>query len=360
MVNVLWLLVLLIISMGVWLVFIKKEAVPTASGAIVMAFGIFLFAALHAFHWLFKHRGVLTLELLVVWLFIALSIAKTLMDHTFKKRHVEQHSLNIFAIGTWIAGTSILGNLIARDFSDWYVLKWGLVGFNALLWIYYIFHVTRSYGYWFSTQLKKSVNGTILLPTVSTQSIVILFYDASGGHFLPLWVKTTLIGLGILFYVMSLFLLFSHYLYLHQWELLKDWSATNCIIHGAISITGLAAVTTGAIPSNLILFMWGWVLFWFSLVEGLEISRVVLRFKRLGVSKAIGKYHVSQWSRIFTFGMFYAFTSKLKLPDLIVFTHVQFFILKVLPWIVLLLLINESFLFIKENVQSPIGKKMRA
>jgi len=44
------------------------------------------------------------------------------------------------------------------------------------------------------------------------------------------------------------------------------------------------------------------------LVEAAELLRLVRRVGQHGLRQGIFTYHVSQWSRNFTFGMFYAFT----------------------------------------------------
>src|SRR5690606_9654592 len=92
------------------------------------------------------------------------------------------------------------------------------------------------------------------------------------------------------------------------WSLVHDWNNTNCILHGAMSITGLAAALTLSVPLGFTVLVWGWVLAVFVVVEAVELLRAVKRVSALGWKEGVLSYHVSQWSRNFTFGMFYAFT----------------------------------------------------
>lgn len=130
-------------------------------------------------------------------------------------------------------------------------------------------------------------------------------------------------------------------------------------MHGAISISGLAAATTGSLPYSTIFILWIWVLFWFILVEALELGRVFVRIRRYGIRKAIFTYDVSQWSRNFTFGMLYAFTAKFSLVGASFLQPVRSFILIVGPWVVFLFLIYEIFLFTKDRMHWNTKNKLK-
>jgi hypothetical protein len=94
--------------------------------------------------------------------------------------------------------------------------------------------------------------------------------------------------------------------------LADDWDNTNCIIHGAMAITGNAAVRSGVLPTGLVIGIWVWTAVMFVLVEGIEIGRLVVRVREYGWGRGIFSYNVSQWARNFTFGMFYIFTLLLQ------------------------------------------------
>jgi len=57
-----------------------------------------------------------------------------------------------------------------------------------------------------------------------------------------------------------------------------------------------------------IMFIWIWVCMMFVIVEGIKLWRLASRIRINGLNRGIGQYNVTQWSRIFTFGMFYTFT----------------------------------------------------
>lgn len=142
--------------------FLKREATQTASGAIVMAFGIFLFGSLDYFPWLMSYGGFLTLGLLGIWLSVAALIAHSVWDHSFRERHLND-PINAFGIGTWVAGTSVLGNLLSRYFGDWTVFLWILVALNTLLWLIYIGMSLRSFRLLFHFPFQNRVHGVVLL-----------------------------------------------------------------------------------------------------------------------------------------------------------------------------------------------------
>lgn len=123
-----------------------------------------------------------------------------------------------------------------------------------------------------------------------------------------------------------------------------------------MSITGLAAVTARSIEPQLILLIWVWALICLLFVEGIEVFRAILRIKMLGALRVIGSYHVTQWSRIFTFGMLYAFTNAFQLSQSSGLTVIRSAILIMGPWIVLFLLINETLLIFKANIKRPVEK----
>ena len=86
-------------------------------------------------------------------------------------------------------------------------------------------------------------------------------------------------------------------------------------------------------------------------VESLEMVRAATRVQKLGWKKGIFTYHISQWSRNFTFGMFYAFTMTMHdnpyyLNRFYPF-HEEF--LHVWAWIVCLFLLAEIGLWVGSN-----------
>lgn len=339
-----------------------KEEVVTASGAIVMAFGIFVNGALHQFPVLNQTIGKdLTVFLFLVWLFITVSFIQSLRQRTFKKRHWD-HPIASFALGTWIAGTSVMGVAMYQRLPEFHIVIYVFAAANVVLWVLFIQHCIRNLiKIMVNRKLRNNVHGVLLLATVSTQSIIVLFSAIFEHPILSIF-SQGMIALGIVLYAIGFVLIVNRYMHFSEWNIADDWQNTNCIIHGAMSITGLASAVSGVVPANWTLLIWVWVLLWFIIVEMIELARATVRMKLYGVTKGIGTYHVSQWSRNFTFGMLYAFTlnfdlSHTILSDNSVARAIHTAILAYGGWIVLALLLNEWLLHVKANLQDRLSER---
>ncbi len=276
-----------------------------ATGAVVMAIGIFV---LGAWQQLPIPVAALTrlfaLALAVLWAFIAASFAAT-----FRRGASAAYTsdpVGGFAIGTWVAATAVLGTVLL-DALAWRAGAVCLTVAALLLGLWYLPLVWRGFLSIVAGLARQRVTGVVLLSTVSTQSLVLVGY-ALWPERLPSWVWVAFIGVGLLFYALGLMLILRRYLPARGWRLADDWDNTNCIVHGAMSITGLAGLSTGALPLSWILFAWLWALAAFAVVEAIEIARAVVRVRAYGWRRGLCSYHVSQWARNFTFGMLYAFT----------------------------------------------------
>ncbi|HET7580219.1 MAG TPA: hypothetical protein VFK33_13155 [Bacillales bacterium] len=312
-----------------------------------MAFGIFIYRVLEHFSWLVPYEKALVIILFIVWMAMIMLLIKDWIHGSFRKAHLKD-PVNLFALGTWIAGTSIVVNVLSQYFSSWLFGYRILAIFNMIAWGIYILLCLQAYRVLFRTPMNHGVHGIILLTTVSTQSLVLLLNTILST--VPYTINTVLIGAGFGFYAMGFYLLFKRYISVRQWHFIDDWPASNCIVHGAMSITGLASVMSGVVDKSLILWVWIWVVCWFLLIECAEIVRAFWRIRRFGPVTGIGEYHVTHWSRIFTFCMFYAFTKTLYWPDIQLFDVIRQGILDVLPWLVLILLINETLLYVKKRL----------
>ncbi len=335
-----------------------KPYAPTASGAIVMSLGIFLDGAVAAFP--LPDRGIHILGgvLLILWLWIAVHLAKPMFARKFGAVHL-QNRLQSFAIGTWVTGTSVCAVVVLKKLPGWEPAAAPLFAISFVLWLFYLGVCVRNFRAIFCTELKRKVDGIILLSTVSTQSLVILMKTQ---HFfqVPNEMLTVFLLLGGGFYVLCFSLILARYRRFKTWNLAEDWKNTNCILHGAMSITGLAGGVSGVVGGRMLFAIWLWVLFWFVIVEAIEILRAwARRIRSLSWSAAIGTYHVSQWSRIFTFGMLYAFTLNFnpvyaanRIP---IFSLIRKEILACGSWIVLLLILNEGLLMLKKAREGRIA-----
>jgi hypothetical protein len=334
----------------------QKIYIQTSSFTIVMAFGIFAEGVFHHYLGLDFFLGapgrILSTMIIAIWLSFLGSILMTVKDRSFNRRHVDR-PLNRFGIGTWIASTSICGIIIDEQFNPLYIPELIVIA-NFLLWISYMavsIQAFRNLG----TNITK-VHGVILLTTVSTQSLVLLTHSVFGHS--PLFLMRALIITGILLYFFSLVMIFKRYLGSH-WSIVHDWNNTNCIMHGALSITGFAAVTSGSAPSLIIETLWVMATVMFLFVELIEVYRLIVRLRNLGIRKGLWTYHVSQWSRVFTFAMYYTFTIMMK-PEGIILQGGQQLILYSGVWVLIgLTFVQTAIWFSHFTAVSPSNQPNR-
>jgi hypothetical protein len=329
-------------------IFLKKVTVSTPSMAAVMAAGIFLFASLPKIPWLSPFSKELSAVLFATWFWIGASILYTVFKGDIYKKHFE-HPIKMFAVGTWVAGTSVLTNVLLKYFTDLGFLPAMLAAFNTGLWIVYLIFCLKNYVTILSGPLKDKIHGVVLLATVSTQSLVLLWNNIYPTIMTPL-VDRTIIALGILFYLIGFILIARRFFFNKGWSLEDDWTNTNCIIHGAISITGLAQATTHAFPAAFTWVLWTWVFVWFIVVELLEVYRAKKRIAKYGVKSGLFHYDVTQWSRNFTFGMFYAFTIQFEGFGVPILGKLHALVAHYGYWLVFLFIFIETVLFLVTQV----------
>ncbi|MFK2825299.1 hypothetical protein QYG89_06315 [Bacillus sp. B190/17] len=288
------------------IIFFNKIFVKTSSMAIVMALGIMIHGVL--FHiaapYLLSIK-IASLLTIALWLTFSFSIILASIHRKFASLHTA-HPMNRFGIGTWIAGTSICSILIFKHFDQWRPAAIALSYIIVGLWLFYLQLSFRSFYHLHHSPRTERVHGILLLTTVSTQSIVLLM-NTMYEH-IPIVLDRTLIGFGLMLYAISFFFIIRHR-FTPGWTVEDHWANTNCILHGALSITGFACVVSDAVSVQLTLSLWIFVVMMFVLVEAIEIQRLMKRLNRDGFKQGLWIYDVTQWSRLFTFGMFYTFTS---------------------------------------------------
>lgn len=338
---------------------LKPVPSDTASGAIVMGCGIFINGAMNNIPILQRNAGkIFTTSLLIIWIFIAASYVNSIINRTIKERHIKD-PIKSFAVGTWVAGTSVCGIAVSQRLPQLALFTRILFFGNVILWLFYMGICLKNYKVIFGEALYNKVHGVLLLSTVSTQSIVVLGNTVFDGRY-PKLTSAIFIYFGIALYILAFMLIMKKYLFSKGLNLEDDWTNTNCILHGAMSITGLASVVSKAINYNLVLFIWIWILVWFIIVELIEILRAFKRINKYGFIKGVAVYNVTQWSRIFTFGMLYTFTMKfnLKLPTISskYLFSIQHIILNSGTWVMVFILIYEGILFFTYQSKNRIGK----
>ncbi len=335
--------------------FMKNIPSPTGSGAIVMGIGIFINGAILQFPCLNQELArPFALILFLLLVFIAASYIRDMV----KKRMFETHFANpigSFAVGTWIAGTSVCSIALCQRMPEWKPLVQLLVIGNIGLWLFFIYRTVGNFRQFFKTDSWQKVHGVLLLSTVSTQSMVIVWKAAFGTSFIYKMIAPWMITLGVVFYLVSFYLIVRRYAH-EGWDvdLDKGWFNTNCIIHGAMSITGLASAVSGVVSANLILLIWLWVLLWFVIVEIVEIVRAVKRIRRYGFADGLLIYDPTQWSRNFTFGMLYAFTLNFDISQSVAtrsfLLPLHAAVVDYFAWIVLIMLLVEIFIFLRDRL----------
>lgn len=184
-----------------------------------------------------------------------------------------------------------------------------------------------------------AVDGAVLLSTVGIQSIIILLNEIYTDF--PVVISIVVIMIGLVFYCIGIGLIGRFYI-TNTWNIADHWANTNCIIHGALSITGLALLTANIPYPIFITCLWVVTFILLLFVEMMEIIRLIQRIRKYTVGHAIGVYHVSQWSRNFTFGMFFAFTWKMVQVDDMFVIAWQKNLLSVWVWIVFAMLAIET------------------
>ena len=322
---------------------------PVASGGIIMAGGIFVIAALGELGLPGLVGQLVALELLVVWGYVAFSYLRAGLRGDLGDKL--RQPANAFAVGTWVAGSAVLGRALVEVLPGWRPLEAVLWVAAVVIWLWYLRLLVPAFRAVRGSPGTYNANGAILLSAVATQSLVVSGSAVLPGG-MPQWVSAGLIALGYLFYAAGLVLLVRRYLLRSDWTLADDWDDTNCILHGAMSITGLAIVQSGALPVSWAVATWAWVAIMFVIVEGLEAARLSVRVRAYGLREGVLTYYVSQWSRIFTFGMFYAFTLQLyqSPPDGAWFTGLLGAIAGYGRYVVLAALLAQTSLFLLDRM----------
>jgi hypothetical protein len=332
---------------------LKPSPADTPAGAIVMACGIFINGAMKNIKFLENNISELSaMLLLLLWIFTWASFGNSIIKGNAYELHFK-NPIKSFAVGTWVAGTSVCGIAVFQRLPGLIFVSCFLFFIGLTIWLFYVGIIIKSYKSIFSNGLQNKVNGVLLLSTVSTQSLVVLGNTIFNKSYL-IAASRFMISLGIVLYVTAFVLIVKRYFLTRSWSVEDDWQNTNCILHGAMSITGLASVTSAAIGSTLILIIWLWIIFWFVIVEAIEIIRALKRIKKYGFMQGIAIYDVTQWSRIFTFGMLYAFTMRFDLRNASysnsILLSLQNLILKYGTVVMVFILIIEGVLFFKDEV----------
>ncbi len=281
----------------------------TGAGGIVMSTGIFTAFAFTQLPFYSPFLGRLaTIEIFIIWLFLARSFLASLLNRHFRMHYA--HPLRRFAIGTWVAATAVLATLAARTIPEVLWFSRALTLIAVIIYIPYVLLFVRGYIALWRRPFTQRANGVILLATVSTQSIIIALHTTFGAG-LPSGIAFAMLLFDSIFLISGLLLIALHYFSFGSWFLAIEWKNANCIIHGAVSISGLALVLLPGVDEDLPFNVWRVALLLFIVIEAIEFIRMLERGQWRGWRPGLVVYDVTQWTRNFTFGMFYAFSFEL-------------------------------------------------
>src|SRR5690625_1318054 len=185
------------------------KKIEPASGAIIMANGIFLIGAVEAFPFLNVHLGkYLAFLLMIAWIIIYKRLSVQFFYRDFLIPFIK-HPINSFAIGTWIAGVSVLCNVFLKYFPSILVITQAMAILNSFLFLFFLGNIFYNFKQLIFDHQDYPVHGILLISTVGTQSIVVLLNNVL-FHW-PSYFSTTIIILGFIFYVVGIILIVRRY-----------------------------------------------------------------------------------------------------------------------------------------------------
>lgn len=320
---------------------VDRLAISTVAGAPIMAMGIMLKGV-------FAGSGIpLVYDILFYCLigmayWVIIHYTFDLLHGVFFSSHI-QDPLASFATGTWIAATSIMTVLLTDK--EFHLLSHILLFINLFFWSLYVVLVIRNYLFIFRkiNNYLPNIHGGLLLSCVATQSLVISGYHSYRDSF-PQVYANILLTIGFIFYLLNLCLIVYRYINMKNRDLTDSWKNTNCIIHGAISISGVSLIISHVEAVGFIESIWIISLTLFFIIEAIEVIRAFQRIKKLGWKEGLFIYSPTQWARIFTFGMFLFFTENLPISNPSQLESLQKPVLFVLPIMMIILILIEMYL----------------
>jgi hypothetical protein len=271
-----------------------------------------------------------------------------------------QPPLGRFGLGTWVAGTAATGVLLLQIWPGARLAGQALLFIAAALWAVLLVAAARAV----PTLLRQREHrgpggaGLVLLFAVATQSLVLLGCALGDlgwvARVVMLTIGTTSYGAGLAFMLMA------HEQH-HDWKLARHAATTNCIVHGALAISGLALISAGLGDATLLRSVWLLAAGAFVVVEGAELKRVGRGIAQQGWVGALVHYRVSQWVRNFTFGMLLAYTLALRQhdPEPWLLSSLLSWVARIGPWLVMALLALECALWLTNRVLRGLSESAK-
>lgn len=337
------LLTIVILALAIILNYkIYRLKVSTVAGSSIMAIGITIKSVFTVNVTGPMVRDVLFYIMIFLTFWIIIHYAFDLIQGTFYTSHLE-HPVVSFSIGTWIASLSVM-TIVLSD-RDIQLFAQIIFMMNLFIWLLFLGLVIRNYSIIFKNMRKytRQIQGGLLLTCVATQSIVIAGSATFDTKF-PTTLALILILIGFSLYFLNLGLIVYRYIRILNRDLTESWTNTNCIIHGALSITGVSFTFSYSNFTGMIQFIWVITFILFLIVECIEILRCVQRIKKLRWRQAIFIYSPTQWARVFTFGMFLFFTKRIYTDHYTLIDFLQKYIILFLPTMIIALVLLEVIL----------------
>src|SRR5699024_2263878 len=148
--------------------------IEPASGAIIMACGIFLIGTVEAFPILDVEYGkYLAFFLLITWVIIYKDLSIQFFHRDFLVPFI-RNPVNSFVFGTWIAGVSLLCTVFVKYVPEILLLTQAIAILNTFLLLFFLVNCFYNFKQLLFDYRDLPVHGAILLSTVGTQSIIIL------------------------------------------------------------------------------------------------------------------------------------------------------------------------------------------
>ncbi|MGG3624955.1 hypothetical protein ABES25_15510 [Bacillus gobiensis] len=316
--------------------------ISTVAGAPIMAVGIMMKDILTEDFALPYISGIVFHLIILIAFWVIIHYTFDMLEGVFYSSHIKD-PISSFSTGTWIAAISVITVLLSDK--QFYTPSRILFFINLVLWLSYLGLAVRNYIYIFKATKKYShqIHGGLLLTCVVTQSIVISGYTIFGVAF-PTHFADILLIIGFLFYLLNFGLILFRYIHIPNKDLTESWTNTNCIIHGAMSITGVSLTFSHFEAFYILDFIWIVSFTLFLIIEVIEIFRATQRVKKLGWKQGVFSYSPSQWARIFTFGTFLFFTERIPKGHYLLIDSLQNLVFLFLPILIVLLILIEVLL----------------
>lgn len=296
-------LLLLLITHLIYLRFFTAKVPTIASGSIIMALAAFSLDSLQQLGFPYFLLLYVALEILIIGLYLGLCLIQIILEDELYLQKISYE----LALGTWIVGISLIVLLLNQ-------VDRTLIGFVALLSViafslfaYYLLIIYKWLRTFFGNSVQLQATGLVLIPALSVQAMTLLLSELFHEE-LPTLVYEIFISFGLVLYLIGLIFLIRYFAFARKNRIVLSWVNENSLIHGVLSLTGIAMINALNFPDWSIYYLWYLTFTVFLTLAVISCLRLSARFKYKKYEDAIGIYHNSQWYRVFSFAAFYTFS----------------------------------------------------